>query len=76
MNGMATGREGIAKGNAGVGKCRGIDDDEGSFVAFRRMDALDERALGVVLEGPRTTTPAARPALDERRSMSARVTLP
>jgi hypothetical protein len=44
------GRQGIAQGDAGVRESRRIDEDVCSFVAFRSMNAVYQRRLGVALE--------------------------
>ena len=44
-------RQRIAQGNAGVGVARRIDDDEVDLVVRGLMDAIDQGAFVVVLEG-------------------------
>jgi len=42
--------QGITQRDAGMRQAAGIDDDEGNFLLFRRMDAVDQRAFRIALE--------------------------
>jgi hypothetical protein len=44
-------RQRIAQGDAGVGVARRVDDDEVDVIARGLVDAVDQRAFVVVLEG-------------------------
>src|SRR5574340_360782 len=46
-----SGSQGIAQGDAGVGVTRRVDDDEVDMVARSLVDAVDQGAFVVVLEG-------------------------
>ena len=65
--------EGVPDRDARVGERRGVDQDEPDALALRGMEAVDDLALVVALEGgqrePRGLRPAGEPVVDVRERL-------